>query len=460
MVEGTGSTAAGPRERDDGVLVAGGVACVSIGFLLAGLGLPIANQRLLGLGGLAAGILGLVVLVLRRVGRSGAAAWVMVWGAGIVASGAALLRPTARTIFLIAVILSVVLFLGHVLLGRRHARWLLGLIGVAVAALGLRTWSLGVLDGESVLLHCAVVAGAIGGQHRLLGLALDGIHGHRSAGERLGRQVRDAEAILAWAELPGKERPVEGAVAVAADIVVRLDELVAGFRNGADAAGAIVLRSEGVLQAQRGAIAVQLKALEGIGRRLTAIDREFHKVYANADSVRNAIDASARANRETRAVSEKWFQHAVELERLLGATAAQARAAEILAVNATVAGIREAGDDSGFSLVAADTQALAERMQQAVTRIVGLIERIRVASQQAVAATEHSELAGAEAVSQATAVRTVIEDQRTRVRRADDWVRDLTSMARELRRDAELVGRSVGRLRDQANRLRAAAEDS
>ncbi|MEM9691642.1 MAG: methyl-accepting chemotaxis protein [Myxococcota bacterium] len=183
-------------------------------------------------------------------------------------------------------------------------------------------------------------------------------------------------------------------------MIVNLRHVVGQIRGNVAALTSAATQIAALARTQQQGAVAQASAAEEVNATL-GIVREGSQRVANAtDQVFDAITQTERSSElavQRLAVLAAQAQRIDEIAKMIQDIAAKS---EVLALNAALEGVRAGAEGRGFSLVAAEMQALATRVTEAVKDVQRLTGDIDAATQDTVEATRE----GAERASGATEV--------------------------------------------------------
>jgi methyl-accepting chemotaxis protein len=190
------------------------------------------------------------------------------------------------------------------------------------------------------------------------------------------------------------------------------------------------------------------------------------QVAQDADGGRQAVEAAAQGMEEIRtsgaAASEvlRGFERtAAEIGQILGIIDEVADQTNLLALNAAIIAAQAGEHGRGFSVVAEEIKALAERTGASTREIAALIDRVQTGSRAAMQAMTRGELAIAQGMERSRRVSDALAQILAGAQRTQEMVARIARATQDHATGSRQVTASVHQISDMTRQLRVAAEE-
>ncbi|RVU43078.1 methyl-accepting chemotaxis protein [Lujinxingia sediminis] len=203
----------------------------------------------------------------------------------------------------------------------------------------------------------------------------------RQLSER-ARQIADGDLTTTTAESEGDLSSAFNQMVLSLNELVR--EIVSTALNVSTAAEEILV----VLRDQELAASHQASGVEETQRTMETLLSSARKIAESAQTVFKSAEKTQANNRTVGERIGELKSHTVRITEILEVIKAIADRSDLLALNASLEGMRAGEAGKGFALVAAEMRRLAENIKESVSDIKLLVSDIRESSLASVMATE------------------------------------------------------------------------
>lgn len=236
-----------------------------------------------------------------------------------------------------------------------------------------------------------------------------------------------------------------------------LESLSTASREVADASAEIYAAS----RAQEEAASHQAGGAEEASRSMLSLVEAATHISEAADAVRaDAERARATAELTARRIGELTSQTS-RMEEVLELIQEIANRADLIALNSALEATRAGEAGRSFSLVAAESRRLAERISASVQRVRGLIAEVRASSSSTAAATEESRKLADSTSETATRIALISKHQRRATEQVSETIASFSSVlsqsaaaTRQTRASAEIMKEQAANLAELLTRFR------
>ncbi|NPV81777.1 MAG: methyl-accepting chemotaxis protein [Firmicutes bacterium] len=248
-------------------------------------------------------------------------------------------------------------------------------------------------------------------------------------------------------------------VANSASSVEQLTQAITQVAKGAETQMNSIQAASNIMRETDESLNEVLGMLEKVG---AASSKNAGSAAKGSDSVRNVIASMERIRGTTSDIAERIREldsHSREIGRILEVIDDIAEQTNLLALNAAIEAARAGEHGRGFAVVADEVRKLAEHSSRETKAIADLIERVKQATQKAVAAID----AGAKEVETGSAVAqeagSALDEIYEGASGAEKLVGDLISSANSLKEAALSVGKAINEIVSIAEENTAATEE-
>lgn len=208
-------------------------------------------------------------------------------------------------------------------------------------------------------------------------------------------------------------------------MVARLSELIAGTRRLASSVAAATEQLASMAVQQAGGAAEQASAIAETRATVSDVAREAADIEAAAERSSEAAREAAERSGALVGALDALFATTGQVEGLLRAVRQIADRSDLLALNASLEGVRAGEPGRGFLVVAEHMQALSGQVRATVGELQQLNGSIRDTSEQA-------RIALAGSVEAVDSAQRAMADIRTRTARQDDAMRQVEHSVAEI----------------------------
>ncbi|HHY98839.1 MAG TPA: HAMP domain-containing protein [Firmicutes bacterium] len=248
-------------------------------------------------------------------------------------------------------------------------------------------------------------------------------------------------------------------VANSASSVEQLTQAITQVAKGAETQMNGIQTASNIMRKTDESLNEVLGMLEKVG---TASSKNARSAAKGSDSVRNVIASMERIRDTTNDIAERIREldgHSREIGRILEVIDGIAEQTNLLALNAAIEAARAGEHGRGFAVVADEVRKLAERSSRETKAIADLIERVKQATQKAVAAID----AGIKEVETGSAVAqeagNALDEIYEGASGAEKLIGDLISSANSLKEAALNVSKAINEIVSIAEENTAATEE-
>ena len=229
------------------------------------------------------------------------------------------------------------------------------------------------------------------------------------------------------------------------DTLQSLSETVGQISTSSGSVGATAAELEAASMSMSRVAETNAASLEETSAAVEEISRSIESVVDNAHKAREStekVQASAEQGREvankTRDAMAKMTEASEQIERVIGVIEEIAFQINLLALNAGVEAARAGEAGRGFSVVASEVRALAQRSQDAVQEINRVIDENGRSVETSVTQVRHSQDALETIIAdvvvasdQINAITTAVEEQSTGIQEINRTIQSLDTSAQK-----------------------------
>jgi hypothetical protein len=395
---------------------------------------------------------------LARRGKLTVAALVFIFAcsAGITIANSVHVIPSSiystTTVFMLLGVLSALL------LERRGFLAFCAIAAGGITVVALRTWQLRVAEGD-VMISCTV-AGA------MFGLAMTCLmlfrRHYQESNELLYAQMADIDRVAANARRVAEgdlSSDIDGDSQVSHVLRLMLDNLrrmVARISGTVEALSASSNQIAAMAHQQAAGTVAQAAVVGEVRAKLQQLLSSAARVADSTDAVFGAVrDSQGKSELiadRARALADKLAR----IEEILVIIREVANKSEVLALNAALEGVRAGSAGSGFSLVAAQMQRLAENVSAAVKDVHRLTQEIAAATRETIESVDAGTALAKGATTAAHDIRLVTHEQRRSAEEAHLAMSEIASAAEQVATgsgDTLNAARQLHQLSDQLREL-------
>jgi len=272
------------------------------------------------------------------------------------------------------------------------------------------------------------------------------IHAHLGVLQRVravAARVGDGDLRPPQEQVPDS---VRGMVSGLSEVLFDVRRLASSVAAATEELSAMAVRQAGGAAEQASAIAETRATVSDVAREAADIEGAAGRSEASA---REAADRSAALAE----VLDSLFATTARVEGLLKAVRRIADRSDLLALNASLEGVRAGSAGRGFLIVAEEMQGLSAQVRQTVQELQQLNGSIRETSEEARQALEGSVGAVRTATQAVAEIRSRTARQDMSMRQVERSVAEIAEVTHRVAAGTEQLQSAVGKLRDDMGHL-------